>query len=118
MNSKIIILSFLAVLYTGALFSQDIAKKTETAEFKVYGLCGSCKERIENASLIKGVKKVEWNKETEILKVIYNPQKVKIEDIHKAIASVGHDTDLVKADDKVYKKLPKCCAYRDSKEKH
>ena len=88
----------MAVLFARVVFSQDIAKKTETTEFKVYGLCGSCKERIENASLIKGVKWTEWNKETEILKVIYNPQKVKVEDIHKAVANVGHDTDLIKAE--------------------
>jgi hypothetical protein len=99
-------------------FGQSNTKKVESASFKVYGLCGMCKERIENAALIKGVKFAEWNRETDILKVVFNPQKVKLEDIHIAIAAVGHDTDKVKADNTVYQKLPKCCAYRESNNKH
>jgi hypothetical protein len=112
----IIILSCLLITFPAA--GQKATNKVQTIEFKAYGLCGMCKERIENAALIKGVKFTEWNKQTDMLKVVYNPQKVKLEDIHAAVAAVGHDTDLVKADDNVYKKLPKCCAYRDSNNKH
>jgi hypothetical protein len=40
-----------------------------------------------------------------------------MESIHLAIAKVGHDTDLLKADDKVYEALPGCCQYdRESAE--
>jgi len=118
MKSKYLIISIFALLCSTFVYSQENTKKTEIATFKVSGVCESCKERIENGALIKGVKQAEWNKETDILKVVYNPAKVKVEDIHKAVAAVGHDTDLIKADDNVYKKLPKCCAYRDSNSKH
>ncbi len=118
MNSRYLIFIFIGLSLGFQAFGQNNSKTFLTTEFKVYGLCGLCKERIENAALIKGVKKAEWNKETGVLKVILNPEKVKPEDIHKAVAAAGHDTDLIKADDKIYKKLPKCCAYRDSNEKH
>ena len=98
--------------------AQEKSKKTETVEFKVMGVCGMCKDRIENAALIKGVKLAEWNKQTKMLKVIYVPSNVTVEYIHKAVAEVGHDTEKVKAKDEVYKKLPKCCAYRDGAETH
>jgi copper chaperone CopZ len=88
-------------------------KKIETTEFTVSGVCKDCEKRIENAALIKGVKMVSWNKEEQKLKVIYNTQKTTIEDIHKAIAGAGHDTDLIKAQESIYKKLPACCQYRD-----
>jgi cation transport ATPase len=90
----------------------------ETAEFKVEGVCGMCKDRIENGALIKGVKKAEWDKETEMLTVIYNPDKVELLDIHKAIAELGHSTEKVKAEETAYNKLPMCCQYDDGAHKH
>jgi hypothetical protein len=89
-----------------------------TAEFKVEGVCGMCKDRIENGALIKGVKKAEWDKETEMLTVIYNPDKVELMDIHKAIAELGHSTDKIKAEEKAYNKLPMCCQYESGAHKH
>jgi len=84
----------------------------ETTTFKVGGECGMCKQRIEsNVRAIKGVISASWNKETKVLTVTYNPMKIDIMDVHKKIASVGHDTELVKADDAVYDKLPNCCHY-------
>lgn len=110
---KIIILS-ISLIFAFSLSAQDEQKKVETSEFKVKGVCNMCKERIENAALIKGVKMAEWNKETEILKVVYVTRKTDLETIHKAIAEVGHDTEKVKGNHDAYHKLPKCCAYRDS----
>jgi len=77
-----------------------------------------CETRIEKAAMIKGVKMVEWDKDSQIMKVIYAGKKVKQEDIHKAIAEAGHDTDLEKADDDAYATLPDCCAYRDGVKVH
>ncbi len=92
--------------------------EVKTAEFKVEGVCGMCKDRIENGALIKGVKKAEWDKETELLTVIYDPDKVELMDIHKAIAELGHSTDKVKAEEKAYNKLPACCQYDGDAHKH
>ena len=98
--------------------AQKKAKETRTVEFQVSGVCGMCKERIENGALIKGVKQVEYDRDTSKLKVVYRSDKVTEDEIHQAIAAIGHDTDKVKATEEAYGKLPDCCAYRDGVEKH
>lgn len=85
------------------------ANKTET--FKVWGNCEQCKARIEKAAHLNGVITADWNVGSKILTLTYNPDKVKIDDVQKKIADVGHDTEKYKADDKVYDKLPACCQY-------
>ena len=77
-----------------------------------------CKARIENAAYIKGVKKVDWNKETKNLSVTFRNDKVTEDDIHKSIAKIGHATNKVEADPEAYKKLPGCCSYDDGVETH
>ena len=72
---KSIIIILLTVL-SNHVYARDKNKKVETVEFHVSGACGMCKDRIENAALIKGVKLTEWDKTTKMLKVIYNPKKV------------------------------------------
>ena len=93
--------------------AQEYSKKTVlTDSVLVEGVCGMCKDRIENAALIKGVKKVEWNKKTHYLVIIYKPSKVSLEDVQNGVAKVGHDTGKYIADDKIYNALPPCCHYR------
>ena len=111
-------LVLLSLIIASPVSAQKKTKKIVTAEFKVEGVCKMCKERIENAALIKGVKLAEWNKETDTLKVIFNTQKTTLDKIHKSIAAAGHNTSELKGDDEAYKKLPGCCAYRDGVEKH
>lgn len=108
---KQIIFSFL-FLSGGVLFSQS-ALKTET--ISVNGNCGDCKKRIENAADIKGVKLTAWNQKTHVATVTYNPDKVSLSVIAKAIAKAGYDAGSEKAPDAAYKKLPDCCRYRDNK---
>lgn len=110
----IIALMFIVVNVSG----QERDKKIATEKFIVKGNCNMCKERIENAALIRGVKLVEWDKMTDTLKVIYRTDKVTLDDLHKAVAEAGHDTEKVKAKDDVYNKLPACCLYRDGEGKH
>jgi membrane fusion protein, copper/silver efflux system len=81
------------------------------ASFKVGGNCGMCKERIEKAALsVSGVTSAKWDVNSQTLHLNYN-QGVQTDDIHKAIARVGHDTEKVKAPDNVYDELPECCLY-------
>jgi mercuric ion binding protein len=88
------------------------AEETKTEKFKVYGNCGMCEKRIEKAATdLKGVKSAEWDKETDMIEVTFDSDKVTLEDIHKAIAKVGHDTDEVKAEDEDYSNLHGCCKY-------
>ena len=43
--------------------------------------------------------------------LIIDETKCNIDDVHAAVAKVGHDTDKVKANDEVYEKLHGCCQY-------
>jgi len=88
-------------------------KNGEHASFKVGGNCEMCKDRIEKAALsISGVTSANWDAETKELHVNFN-KDVSVDNIHKAIAKSGHDTELEKAPDEVYKELPECCLYRE-----
>ena len=107
---KIIIIAILALVFTSNTNAQSVTTKTET--IKVSGNCESCQARIEKAAKVDGVSKASWDKTTKLLTLVYDPAKVKSDDIQKKIAAVGHDTEKYKADDKVYAKLPGCCKYR------
>ena len=94
----------------------EVAQATETATLKVGGKCGMCKNRIESAvKRLDGVQSANWDVKTKELTVKYDASKVKEADIHEKIASVGHDTEEIKATDKTYNSLPGCCKYERSK---
>jgi len=83
----------------------------ETISFKVLGNCDMCKVRIEEAALtIDGVSTANWSSSTGFITVGLSKEVNPLE-INKAVANVGHDTDLYKADNSVYDKLPGCCKY-------
>lgn len=82
-----------------------------TSSIKVYGECGSCKNRIENSLKVEGVKSAKWNAEDQFLTVQYNAKNITLDKIRSLVAGVGHDTDKIKANDMVYQKLPDCCHY-------
>ena len=109
MKTKILNLTIgLLLIASFSVFGQDI----KTEKINVYGNCGMCKDRIEKATKsVEGVTNANWNKETKILEVSFDASKVKVDDIHKAVAKVGHDTDKEKANDEAYKNLPGCCHY-------
>jgi mercuric ion binding protein len=115
---KLITVAILVVMGINSYAQMDThstmaAKKTES--FKVNGSCDMCQVRIEKAAKIEGVTDAFWNTDTKILKVTYEPSKVNSDDIRKNIASVGHDTEKFKADDKAYNNLPACCKYEREK---
>ncbi len=118
---SIILISFLSISLSAqekTLSADRQDSKTDTIKFEVKGVCGLCKDRIENAALIKGVKWVEWDKSTDTLTVIYRVDKTKLPDIHKSIAEAGHTTDMVECNIDAYNKLPACCAYMGDAKKH
>lgn len=84
---------------------------TKTETIKVWGNCEMCKAKIEKAAKIEGVTKASWGQETKVLTLVFNPAKVKTDDVQKKIAAVGYDTEKFKADDNAYKALPACCQY-------
>ena len=106
----------LIMLCSGMMLSaQNKEKQVATAVFKVAGNCDQCKNRIENAADIKGVKNSTWDEKTQMLTVIYRTDKVSEQQIKQAVAKAGHDVEGVPADDAEYKNLPACCQYRDKK---
>lgn len=111
---KFLLIAMMALVILTHSNAQTGAKSgaTKTETIKVSGNCGMCKERIETAAKVDGVSKAEWNKDSKMLTLAYDPSKVKSDDIQKKIAAVGHDTEKFKADTKVYNGLPGCCKYR------
>ncbi|MBN2484443.1 MAG: cation transporter [Bacteroidales bacterium] len=110
------------IIFAGFIFLVTLPahaqKKELTTKFRVEGVCDQCKKRIENAAYLNGIKHCEWDKETEILTVVYNSDKVSLDAIHKSIAKAGHETEKEEADSVAYSKLPKCCAYKGNVHKH
>lgn len=87
--------------------------KAEHVMIKVRGNCGMCKDRIEEASLsVAGVESANWDSETETLHLNFDASKTSSDEVQKAIAAVGHDTEKYKAPDAIYEALPECCLYR------
>jgi copper chaperone CopZ len=107
---KIIIIAILAIVITSSAYSQTVTTKSET--IKVSGNCDMCKTRIEKSAKVDGVSKAEWNKETKLLALTYDPAKTNSDAIGKKVATSGHDTEKTKAEAKAYDKLPGCCKYR------
>ena len=108
----------LSLLMLLALGFSAFAQNAKTEKFKVYGNCGMCEIRIEKAAnSVDGVKSTDWDKETKMIKVSFDPGKTDLHKIHIAITDAGHDTEMHKASNEVYEKLPVCCKY-DREEKH
>lgn len=113
-------IQIIAILMLAGFFNPAEAKNKEIIEdtVRVEGACNMCKERIENAALIKGVKFAEWNKETKVLNLVSRSDKTSKKAITEAILETGHDVNKQKAKQEAYKKLPDCCKYRDGVKTH
>ncbi|NOU19847.1 MAG: heavy-metal-associated domain-containing protein [Bacteroidales bacterium] len=112
MKRKIFITLTMVLAFGMGLMAQNL----KTEKVKVYGQCGMCEKRIDNAAKsVDGVTKANWDKETSMLEVTYDPAKTNLEKIETAVTKVGHDTDAMKADDKTYSSLPGCCKYERPK---
>ncbi|WP_312090866.1 TonB-dependent receptor domain-containing protein [Chryseobacterium sp.] len=92
-----------------AMNHSDSTKKEN--EFFVKGNCSSCKARIEKAAKYAGADSAEWSAEKQTVILNFNPSKTSADKILKKIADVGHDNEMYKTTEEVYKKLPGCCLY-------
>ena len=112
---RVILISMLVLFLNMNIQAQDKKQATnssvKTSSFKVYGNCESCKSRIEKAAKVDGVTKAEWNVDSKMITLTYNPAKISSDEVQKKIAAVGHDTEKYTAADKIYKGLPACCQY-------
>lgn len=91
------------------------AQAEKTDSIKVYGNCGMCKNRIEKAVKMEGVKSASWDSDELVLVITYDPSKTSNDAIQKKIAAVGHDTEKYTAPDEIYNKLNGCCKYERKK---
>lgn len=106
---KTIVIMFSALMMLGI---QNLYAETKSDKFKVSGNCGMCEKRVEKAALgVKGVSKADWNKDSKVMVVDFDASKTSLDKVEAAIAKVGHDTPIYKADAKTYASLPACCQY-------
>ncbi len=109
---KNIVIAILVAFFSISAVAQERKSKNKKVELKVAGNCEMCEKRIEKAAFsVKGVKSAEWHADHKDIHLIIDENKCSVEDVAKAIASVGHDTQFVKAEDAVYEKLHGCCLY-------
>ena len=109
---KSIFLLLCCLLLSSALFAQD--SKTDT--IKVYGNCSMCKTTIESSLKKKdGVLSKNWNKDTKMLVVTYDPSKTTIQKIGEKVAAAGYDNEYATAPDAAYNNLHSCCHYERPK---
>ncbi len=106
------IIAILVTFFSISAVAQEKKSKNKKVEMKVAGNCEMCEKRIEKAAFsVKGVKSAEWHADHKDIHLIIDENKCSKEDVAKAIASVGHDTQFVKAEDALYEKLHGCCLY-------
>jgi copper chaperone CopZ len=105
------LLSLLAVV--AFTFNSTAQSKITETSIEVDGLCGMCKQRIENAAYLPGVKKVNWDIETHQLDLVFRNDKVSKEEIIASINKAGHDVKGALASDEQYANIHSCCRFRD-----
>ena len=103
---------FLIILLL-AFATQVNADHPTKAKIKVKGNCGMCKKNIERAALSAGADKAVWNAGKKTVIVKFDSDKTTPEKIESAIADAGYDTANKTANEEAYRKLPRCCKYRD-----
>ncbi len=109
--------SILAICLIAFSIQATAQSEVKTIKFKVDGVCGMCKNRIESALDIKGVKFANWDMHTHVCEVTYRTDKVSEKELHEALVAVGHDTEKIKASDEAYSNIHGCCRYRSEETK-
>lgn len=112
-GNKIVTVFIFILTLAPSINAQEKNNHVVTDTLVVSGVCGMCKERIENAATIKGVKKVEWTPESQQLIVVFRDDKVTLEEIAQSVAEAGHDNELIISTDAQYEKVHDCCKYRE-----
>src|SRR5690606_13620092 len=114
----LVILLFTGFSSSVAAQGKSVDSKQQTISLKVFGVCGDCKQRIESTALdVKGVKKAEWDMQSDVL-VLIGTKKMSKEKVAAALAKAGHRSELLAAEPKGYANLPACCQYDSGVNKH
>jgi mercuric ion binding protein len=109
MKTLRVLFAALSILIFGANV-QAQGKKTETVKIKTSSVCDMCKKTIEkNMAYEKGVQQATLDVQTQMLTVMYRPDKTNLETLRKAVTAIGYDADSVAANPQAYNKLNECC---------
>lgn len=109
---KKLILVLMISLMGISVQAQEKKNKNAKHDIEVNGNCDMCKKRIEKAALsVKGVKSAVWHADHQDMHLILDENKCTLDQVHEAVAKVGHDTDKVKATDEAYNDLHGCCQF-------
>ena len=106
---------YILFLLTLGMFSCKTGTPEKIETFKVWGNCEMCKNTIETSLHTKGIKSANWNVDTKQIAIEYDPNQLKVGELHRLIASEGYDTELEKGDDFAYENLHSCCQYERKK---
>ena len=99
----------LLLLLAHLLPAQNVVEYT----FRVDGVCGMCKDRIENIALNEGkATTAHWDLDTKIMTVTLDEEVTQVTAIKWHLAQAGHDNGDFTAPDEVYDALHHCCKYR------
>lgn len=104
-------LIFLAlVLLTSLHVCAQKKQSNEVITIQTTAECEQCKDRIESKlNFTKGIKYAQVDLETKKVKVKFNQQLIKKEEILQLLSKLGYDADELKADPAAYEALPACC---------
>jgi len=109
---KNVFLGMMLLFITLSTQAQEEKNKNAKYTIDVNGNCEQCQHRIQKAAFsVKGVKMASWSIETHKLDITLNEEKNSINEVKKAIAKVGHDTEGEKATQEDYDNLHGCCKY-------
>lgn len=72
--------------------------------------CNSCTKNVEKAlQALDGVKSAKVNLGKKVAAVSFEPGKLQLADLEKAIAAAGYDANDTKSDPEAYRALDECC---------
>ena len=110
-------IAFLFVLLISTL--TVLADTPKTVKIKTSANCEMCKARLEkNVAFVKGVKDVNLDLADKVMTVSYNPKKVSVDKIKKAITDTGYDADELQKNETSHSKLPSCCQKKTGASSH
>jgi periplasmic mercuric ion binding protein len=117
---KTFLMSFFFALFLGVFLNVEPAFSETNeplpavieTEFRVLGMCGMCKTRIERAAYsVRGVRNASWDQQKQMLTVSYRTSRADQETIERAIAKAGHDTENFLTSEETHANLHHCCVY-------
>jgi outer membrane receptor for ferrienterochelin and colicins len=98
--------------------SEEKNLTTDEVQWKVAGVCGMCKTRIENQAKAPGLISAQYHIQKNILTLQFDPEIYSLAEAKQRILTSGHAVEGESADPTAYEKLPACCKYLDPNNPH